>query len=349
MATKELSSLAVSIFCENMAMMTAAGIGPEEAAGLLSEDTSRSDFQDAAKAIQKYLLTQGGALGDAVQASGYFPDYVARMIAAGERAGRTEQTLRSLAKQYARQSELESQLKSAVLYPAVLLLLMTGILAVLLAKVLPVFAGVYTSLAGDLTTSSYGYITMAYAAATVALILTGALTLVVLGVAAMQRSASGRRRLGEWAQRLPFTRSVSAQLSLSRFTEVLVIFIASGVDPDTAMDAAAELVTDRSVRKRVQACQTQMKEKQAGLATAIYDQKLFEPLYGRMLVSGARSGNLEGVLARLAELFSSDAQARIRNALDRIEPSVTAFLTVAVGVTLVSAMLPLVGILGSIG
>lgn len=349
MANKELSSLAVSVFCENMAMMTAAGIGAEEAAGLLCDDSSNNDFHDAAKSVQKHLLLQGGTLGDAVRESGYFPEYVSRMIAAGEKAGRTEQTLRSLAGYYARQNELESQLKSAVLYPAVLLLLMTGILAVLLAKVLPVFTGVYTSLTGDLTTSSYGYITAAYATGTVALLLTGVLALAVLAVALMQRSASGRRRLGLLAQKLPMTKGISAQLALSHFTEVLVIFIASGVDVDAAMEAAAQLVQDQSVLQRVKACQTQMKEKNAGLATAIYDQNLFEPLYGRMLVSGARSGNLEGVLSRLAELFSADAQTRIHNALDRIEPAVTAFLTVAVGITLVSAMLPLVGILGSIG
>lgn len=349
MASKELNSLAVGIFCENMAMMTAAGIGTEEAAGLLSEDSSQNDFQDAAKAVQKHLLLRGGTLADAVRESGYFPDYVAQMIDAGERAGRTEQTLRSLAKYYSRQSELEAKLKSAVLYPAVLLLLMTAILAVLLAKVLPVFTGVYTSLAGDLTASSYRYIGAAYAAGVLALVITGVLTLAVLVVAVMQRSVAGRRTLAGVAQRLPVTRGISAQLALSHFTEVLVIFIASGVDADAAMEEASRLVQDRTVRQRVLACQRQMKEQNAGLATAIYDQKLFEPLYGRMLVSGARSGNLEGVLSRLTQLFSEDAQTRINDALDRIEPAITAFLTVAVGITLISAMLPLIGILGSIG
>ena len=68
-----------------------------------------------------------------------------------------------------------------------------------------------------------------------------------------------------------------------------------------------------------------------------------------MLVSGARSGSLEQVLQRLSELFSQDAQTRIDRAVDRIEPFMSAFLTVAVGVALISTMLPLIGILGSIG
>ena len=92
-----------------------------------------------------------------------------------------------------------------------------------------------------------------------------------------------------------------------------------------------------------------MQQEGAGLATALYTQKLLEPLYARLLVAGARSGNLELVLARLSNLLWTDAQARMDQAVDSIEPALSAFLTVAVGITLVSAMLPLVGILGAIG
>ena len=58
---------------------------------------------------------------------------------------------------------------------------------------------------------------------------------------------------------------------------------------------------------------------------------------------------MEPVLQRLAELFSQDAHSRIDSAVDRVEPMLSAFLTVAVGVALISTMLPLIGILGSIG
>lgn len=114
------------------------------------------------------------------------------------------------------------------------------------------------------------------------------------------------------------------------------------------MTAAAGLVNHPALQAKAAACLRQMRERQAGLATALYDQKLLEPLYGRMLVAGARSGNLEQVLARLTGQLWADTQDRIDHAVDSIEPALSAFLTVAVGVTLVSAMLPLVGILGSI-
>lgn len=349
MANKQLESLAVSVFCENMAMMLGAGIGAEEAAGLLGEDSTQGSFHDAAKSVQKFLLLQGGTLSEAVAQSGYFPAYVSDMIRVGEGAGRIEQTLRSLAGYYASRSRLETKLKSAVLYPLVLLVLMAAILGVLLAKVLPVFAGVYTSLAGDLTTSSYGYIRVAYGIGWLALAVTVLVALVLIAATVASRTPKGLDALKRMAEHLPVLSGIAQQLSLANFTEVLMIYVASGVDVDSAMEAAGKMVDNETVAQKVDACRRQMKEKGVGLATAVYEQKLFEPLYGRMLVSGARSGSLEPVLERLTDLFSQDARMRIDRAVDRVEPFMSAFLTVTVGIALISTMLPLIGILGSIG
>ncbi len=349
MANKQLESLAISVFCENMAMMLGAGIGAEEAAGLLGEDSTQGSFHDAAKSVQKFLLLQGGTLSEAVAQSGYFPAHVSDMIRVGESAGRIEQTLRSLAGYYASRSRLETKLKSAVLYPLVLLVLMAAILGVLLAKVLPVFAGVYTSLAGDLTSSSYGYIRVAYGIGWLALAVTVLVALVLIAATVASRTSKGLDTLKRMAEHLPVLSGIAQQLSLANFTEVLMIYVASGVDVDSAMEAAGKMVDNEAVAQKVDACRRQMKEKGVGLATAVYEQKLFEPLYGRMLVSGARSGSLEPVLERLTDLFSQDARMRIDWAVDRVEPFMSAFLTVTVGIALISTMLPLIGILGSIG
>lgn len=161
MAKRELDALAVSALCENLALLLGAGIQLDEAAGLLSEDSAAGPFREAARTMQKALLL-GESLSSAVEQTGALPGYAVRMIAAGEKAGRTEAVLNSLARYYASQARLQKKMRSAVVYPAVLLGLMAAILAVLLAWVLPVFTGVYEGLVGDIATSSYGYIRLAY-------------------------------------------------------------------------------------------------------------------------------------------------------------------------------------------
>ena len=160
MAAKTLRSLAVSAFCEDMAMMLAAGIQVDDALSLMRGDSGDGPLYDAASAVLE-RVQMGEPLAEAVEQCGYFPAYAAQLVAAGEAAGRTESVLKSLAVYYETQDKLEKRLKSAVIYPAVLLFLMAGVLAVLVARVLPVFTGVYTGLAGSVAASSYAYITAA--------------------------------------------------------------------------------------------------------------------------------------------------------------------------------------------
>ena len=120
------------------------------------------------------------------------------------------------------------------------------------------------------------------------------------------------------------------------------------MDTDTAMERASDMVRHRALRAQLESCRRQMLEGRS-LAQAIYDNRVFEPLYARMLMSGARSGNLDQVLARLAQVFSEDANMRMGRIIDSVEPVLAGFLTVSVGITLLAVMLPLIGILTSIG
>ena len=347
MAKQELGSMAVSAFCENMAMMMGAGIQPDEAADLLCGDAAPGLFQQAAAAVRGALL-RGETLSAAAGQSGMFPRYAVKMIAAGEKAGRTEVVLRTLARYYAGQDRLEKKLKSAVVYPAVLLALMAAILTVLLGAVLPVFTGVYEKLAGDVATSSYAYIRIAYGVGWTALAVTLLLALALVLGAVWGRTRAGRAKLARVFETLPLTARAARATAVAQFARALAIFIASGLDVDTAVDAAGGMVDHRGVRAQVEACKAAMAAG-TGMATAIYEQKLFEPLYARMLVSGARSGSLDEVLARLAELFTEDADVQMDRLIESIEPVLAGFLTVSVGVTLLSVMLPLIGILGTVG
>ncbi len=187
MAQKEMNPLAVSAFCESMAMMLQSGISPDEAAGLLAEDSCENDFHAAALAVQKPLLL-GDTLASAMEQSGFFPPYCCQMVAAGEKAGRTESVLRSLSRYYESRDRMNRKLRSAVVYPMVLLLIMAAILAVLLAAVLPVFTGVYENLTGGVGSSSFAYIQVSQIVGWVALVVTLVLGVGLLIGAGLSRS-----------------------------------------------------------------------------------------------------------------------------------------------------------------
>ena len=212
MAAKILRSLAVSAFCEDMAMMLAAGIQVDDALSLMRGDSGDGPLYDAASAVLE-RVQMGEPLAEAVEQCGYFPAYAAQLVAAGEAAGRTESVLKSLAVYYETQDKLEKRLKSAVIYPAVLLFLMAGVLAVLVARVLPVFTGVYTGLAGSVAASSYAYITAANIIGWASLCLDIVLPALLLTGAAAARTQRGNGLFRTLFEKLPFTSAAARRLA----------------------------------------------------------------------------------------------------------------------------------------
>ena len=125
-------------------------------------------------------------------------------------------------------------------------------------------------------------------------------------------------------------------------------FLSSGMDTDTAMEEAILLVSHPELKTTVQKAFSQMQEGKS-LSQAFYDQGIYPPLYGRMLLSASRSGQTEEMLVQLAEVTGADAEEQIQQLIASIEPVMTGFLTVSVGLTLLSIMLPLAGMLSAIG
>lgn len=280
-----------------------------------------------------------------------FPSHVVDMVGAGEHAGRLENVLWSLARYYDEEDRLYAKIKNAIAYPAALLCVMSAILLFTVIVILPVFVDVYHGLTGNLTAGSFGYVNASIIIGWIALGVTLLCTvLVVLGVLA-GRSAAGRQRLLRLFEKAPLTRGPMRQMAVSRFTAALATFVAAGVDTDTAMEKAVAMVDHGNLKSQLEAVRMQMTDpaQAKSLAQAIFDNNVFEPIYARMLVVGTRSGSLETVLASLSDTFFDDSIVRLDGLIDSVEPTLAAFLTVGVGATLIAVMLPLIGIMGSIG
>lgn len=350
MADTMLEGSAISAFCGGVAVMIAAGIQTEEAVYMLSDEQEDSEFKHICQVVYSHL-TSGENLATAMDATKAFPEYAVAMVRAGEQAGRLEQVLRRLDVYYEEEERTYAKLRSSVSYPAALLGIMSIILLFTIFFILPVFIGVYDSLTGTLTTSSFSSMQISIIIGCAALVITLASTIAVTVLTIMSRSETGRLRMVGLFEKLPFTRDSMYQLALSRFTAALSTYISSGVDTDTAMRLSCDFVTNEDLRVKVLAAYETMIDAKnpRSLAQAIAENDVFEPLYARMLTVGSETGSSDEMLSRLSLIFFDDALERIDKIIDRIEPLFAAFLTITVGATLIAVMLPLIGIMRSIG
>ena len=353
MAKPKLDSAGISLFCESVAMMLAAGIQTDEAVGMLSEDIGDVALQATCESVYGRLCA-GDTLAVAMKASGAFPRYAVDMVGVGEASGRLEEVLRSLGVYYDEEDRLFAKIRSSVGYPAALLCIVGVItLAFTVIIILPVFEDVYVSMAGSLTDGSSGAVGVSVAIGWVALGITLICAIVAVGAAIACRSEAGRIAVMHLMEKFPATRPAMEQLAVSRFASALAAYTASGINTDEAMRRAAEVVEHEGLKAKATAAYGLMidaeKDSPRSLAQAISEAEVFEQIHARLLTIGTRSGSLDAALDRLSANFFDDAILQIDAAIDNIEPALAAFLTIAVGATLISVMLPLIGIMGSIG
>ena len=345
MAKPKLDSAGISLFCESVAMMLAAGIQTDEAVGMLSEDIGDVALQATCESVYGRLCA-GDTLAVAMKASGAFPRYAVDMVGVGEASGRLEEVLRSLGVYYDEEDRLFAKIRSSVGYPAALLCIMSIILAFTVIIILPVFEDVYVSMAGSLTDGSSGAVGVSVAIGWVALGITLICAIVAVGAAIACRSEAGRIAVMHLMKKFPATRPAMEQLAVSRSA-----YTASGINTDEAMRRAIDVVEHEGLKAKATAAYGLMidAESPRSLAQAISEAEVFEQIHARLLTIGTRSGSLDAALDRLSANFFDDAILQIDAAIDNIEPALAAFLTIAVGATLISVMLPLIGIMGSIG
>lgn len=370
-----LSGGEVSSFCEGIAIMLAAGIQTDEAVHMLSENMGDTPLHCACDEVYHGLVSgrglaasmraagaadgaagdpgagQGPAAGTGAAAGPVFPAYAIALVEIGERSGRLENVLRSLAVYYDEEERVFAKLRASIGYPAALLCVMSVILAFTVIGILPVFLGVYDELAGGLAGGSFAAVGAAVAVGWVALALTLAVTACALVGSAAVRTPRGQARILALLERLPVTRPAMYRLALSRFSAAASAYLASGADSDTAMREALRVVDHPVLHERLERAHDAMVDpaRALSLSQAVTEFGVFEPVYARMLAIGSRAGSVDGVLERLSATFFDDAVAQIDRAVDAVEPALAALLTVAVGATLISVMLPLVGMMGAIG
>ena len=350
MAQTLLESSAVSAFCGSVATMLSAGIQTDEAVVMLADNREASRFQEVCDEMYRRIVS-GTSFAQAAEESGGFPRHALDMFDIGERSGHLEQVLRNLEMYYDEEDRMFAKLRAALGYPVALLAIMSSILLFASLVILPAFNDVYEGVAGTLTTESLVSIALSRSIGWVALCLTGFCLLGGMFLLVASRSERGRERVVRRLEKAPLVSRPLYQLALSRFTASLATYVSTGMTSEEAMRKAMATVQHARLRASLEGAYAAMVDisQPLSLVQALGEHEVLEPLYVRMATVGVRSGTFEETLAQLSQTFFDDAILHIDHALDHVEPLLAAFLTLSVGTTLVAVMLPLVGIMGSIG
>lgn len=348
MKKRTLTNLEISDLCRELSLLLHSGVGLGDGLALLTEEEKDPRRKPLLDQMTRHV-EEGGMLSDSFAQVNCFPTYVVGLLHVGERVGRTEEALTALARYYEERERMDRQVRGALTYPAILLILMLVVIAVLLIKVLPVFHDVYASLGGQLTGVAGGLLLLGQGLGAAMPALLGILAAAALSVALF----SMHDGFHEWVMALWRSRwgdrGVSRKLNDARFAQALSMGMSSGLLLEEAVELSEKLLQDTpAAAERCRKCRTLLEEGEP-LSKALGDTDMLPASACRMLVLGMRSGSGDQVMEEIARRLSEEAEQALQNSVSKVEPALVLITSFLVGAILLSVMLPLMNIMTAIG
>ena len=347
MAAKVYSGRELSAFCLQVSILLKAAVPLDEGLYLMAEDAPTEEEK-------KLLHTMGEdvELGDpffeSLERTGAFPPYVVRMAKLGQQSGTLDQMMESLADYYEKEYYMMKNIRNAITYPVMMVAMLLIVLFVLFTRVMPVFEQVYAQLGVQMSplsqaTSRLGGI-LSGAALVVFVLLAVAVTVAAVAAGAGKELTIAHKLM----ERLKRNSKTALAAAGRRFTAVLALTIRSGMELEKGMELARELVDNSVVAEKIDACNEKLQMGE-GYYEAMKESGLFSSFHIQLIKVGVRSGKMDEVLQDISDDYEQQADAAIDAMVARLEPTLVAVLAVAVGLILLSVMLPLAGILAGVG
>lgn len=338
----------LSAFCMELYLITKAGIPFDEGVRLLWEDEQDSGNKQILELLYQHLEI-GEPFAASMRAAGGFPFYVIEMVEIGEQTGHLESVFHALAEYYERMDQLKKSIRSAILYPSVLLAMMMFVILVLLIKVLPIFQSVFLQLGAELSPMALAFMKVGQILGRYGLGVLAVVGMIVLLGAVWLHNPERRTVAGDRLLKAVETTKFGKQLASSRMADALEMALASGLDIDRSLDMAQKLVPGSYTEERIRQCKRSMLLENMAFAEAAQAAGLFAPVHCRMISAGFRAGAVDTVMHEVARRCGDDLDDTIESMLSKVEPTLVVILSLAVGMILLSVMLPLMSIMTAIG
>ena len=336
------------IFCRELYQLVRTGIPLSEGLAMLRDDETDPDTRSWLEALCQ-STEEGMPLASALRESGAFPSYMTDMVDLAEETGRLEDVLLSLQRHYDRQIRMAADIRGAVAVPVTLFVVMVAVVILLVTQVLPVFDKVFAQLGVRMGAVATG---MMSAGAVLAKAGTWiGVVLVVIAAAALVIGLvpSLRDKFTVWFRRNFGGRGVLGQMASARFASAMSMAVASGLSMEESVTLSAKLCGGaREIDEKTGQCQKEIEEG-GSPAEALAKCGLFSGRDCRLLKLAEQTGSLPDTLEDLAQRQEEESLRRIDRTVGAIEPAIVVITSALAGVILLSVMLPLMGLLSTIG
>jgi general secretion pathway protein F len=342
-----LNPVEVTMALRQLSTLVSSGLPLIECLNGVIEQTEQPKLKRTFTQIREKVL-EGGSLAQAMSAHpSVFGQIHVNMVRAGETGGALDIILRRLADFSEMRLKLKKKIEAAMAYPIFLLFISTIILVFLMSFVMPKVIGIFEGMRLALPWSTKGLIFATHFLSRFWwLVLAG-----VVGVsgllAAFVKTEKGGRIWDRIRLHIPVFGKLHHKAVIARFTRTLSILLKSGIPLVNALSIAAPSMGNRIMEEGIEETGRMVGEG-SDVATPLRQRAGFPPLVVQLVRAGEKSGELEEMLAKAAEVYEDDVEAAIASLTSIIEPIVILAMGVVVGFIVMAILLPIFEMTGGV-
>ena len=328
------------IFNQELATLLKAGMPLVQSLDILRRRVSHVVFKGVLDDV--YERVRGGnSLSEAFDAHGnLFPGVYTASLMAGEKSGNLEQVIRRYVAYVKVVSGVRRKTVSALVYPAILLLLSCLVVAVIVLRVVPEFAAFYAMSQEELPLSTRMLVSISNFALAYFGLLVLTILLAVAGGWAWLRRPGHRERVDRWLLEMPALGPIARKFSTSQAARTLATLLGGGIPLVNAIDVSARSIQNRYLAKELQLASQQVREGRA-LAVAMDESGAFPDVAIKMIEVGESTGALQEMLNSLADFFDEEIDTSLGRFVTLIEPTLLVIMGIVIAGLLLSLYMPL--------
>lgn len=343
---KRIPPLQLSVATRQLATLSSAGIPLVECLGALVEQIEHAALKTLFAQIRD-KVNEGSALADAMAGSGKFDSLYVSMVRSGEASGALGTVLSRVADYLEDQVRLSSKLTSIFVYPAVLLGFAILVVAMLVTVVLPQITNLLLSLGQELPFYTRMVISASDFARSWWWVMLIGLALMIAGFRAFRATEAGRLIVDRTVLRLPAVGRVVRVVAIARFSRTLSSLLAGGVGIIQSLDISRHVAKNAVIEEAIAEARASVLEG-ASLAQPLRTSGEFPPMVITMVEVGERAGDLEAMLAKVAQTYDEQVETTVTRLTSLLEPLLILVMVGIVLFIMMATLMPLMSVTSSL-
>jgi len=343
-AATSLDTMQLALISRQMATMVAAGIPLVQTLAILSQQIEEPSIAELIGDVRRSVESGETFAASLAKHPGCFPLLFVHMVEAGEASGTLDIVMNRVATYFEQQVKIRGQIKGALVYPIILIVVAFIVIMVLMSSVLPTFINMFEGFDMELpwiTKAVFGYGKSVQRSWYVHF---GIPIVAVFGFLTYVKG-SGKSWWDHVVIKMKMIGSIVRKSQTAQFARTFGMLAQTGVPILQSLDILEKLSDNAVVRETVEASKVSVRDG-AGLARPLRQSRIFPPMLAHMVAVGEETGDIDGMLSKTADFFEQEVEYEIQRLTTAIEPMMTLIIGGLVALIVASVMLPMFNMAG---